>query len=193
MGIQQGHSLIHWNYFLAIESDIDVVSRFIEPCEDNYQTYSQELARILIASTSEIDVLLKGICEQIEPAAKADNIGKYETVIRNNHPQLFEFKLHIPRWGLVLKPWTDWAANQPPLWWTACNKVKHHRDAEYKRANLKHTLNSIGALFIVNLYFHREHAEQAMLLPMQKLFRVDDTHFGGTTFNDVEFGIKYVL
>ena len=25
MGVQQGHSLNHWNYFLAIESDIDVV------------------------------------------------------------------------------------------------------------------------------------------------------------------------
>jgi hypothetical protein len=193
MGIQQGHSLNHWNYFLAFESDIDVVSRFIEPCENNYQTYSQELARILISSTSEIDVLLKGICEQIEPAEKADNIGKYETIIRNNHPQLFEFKLHIPRWGLELAPWTDWAANQPPLWWTACNKVKHQRDTEYKRANLKHVLNSVGALFIVNLYFHRKYAEQAMLLPMQKLFRVDDTHFGGTKFNDVEFGINYVL
>ena len=56
MGIQQGHSLNHWNYFLAIEGDIDAISRFIEPCEDNYQTYSQELARTLIASASEIDV-----------------------------------------------------------------------------------------------------------------------------------------
>lgn len=193
MGIQQGTSLNHWNYFLAIESDIEAVSRFIEPCEDNYQTYSQELARLLIASASEIDVLLKTLCDEIEPAANADKIGKYETVIRNSLPQLFDFKLRVPRWGLELTPWIDWDANNSPRWWTACNKVKHHRGAEYKRANLKHTLNSIGALFIVNLYFHRQHAEQATLLPMQKLFRVDDAHFNGTTFNDVEFGINYVL
>ena len=193
MGIQQGHSLNHWNYFLAIESDIDAISGFIEPCEDNYETYSQELARILIASASEIDVLLKSICEQINPAAKADGIGKYETVIRNNIPQLFDFRLQIPRWGLELTPWIDWAANHPPLWWTACNKVKHHRDTEYKRANLKHTLNSVAALFIINLYFHKQHAERATLLPMQKIFRVGDAHFNRTTFNDVEFGINYVL
>lgn len=193
MGIQQGLSLNHWNYFLAIESDIEAVSRFIEPCEDNYQTYSQELARLLIASASEVDVLLKGLCEQLEPAANADNIGRYEAIIRHKLPQVFDFKLQIPRWGLELTPWVDWTANNPPLWWTACNKVKHHRDTEYKRANLKHALNSIGALFIVNLYFHRQHAEQATLLPMQKLFRVDAAHFNGTTFNDVEFGINYAL
>lgn len=193
MGIPQGHSLNHWNYFLTIESDIDAISRFIEPCEDNYKTYSQELARILIASASEVDVLLKGVCEQIAPEAKADKIGKYEVVIRDNIPQIFDFRLQIPRWGLELTPWVDWTANHPPLWWTACNKVKHHRGKEYKRANLKHALNSIGALFIVNLYFHRQHAEQAMLLPMQKLFRVDDVHFNGTTFNDVEFGVNYEL
>ena len=193
MGIQQGNSLNHWNYFLALESDIEAVSRFIEPCEDNYQTYSQELARVLIASASEIDVLLKGISEQINPAVRADNIGRYETVIRASLPQVFDFKLHIPRWGLELTPWIDWTANNPPLWWTACNKVKHHRITEYKRANLKHALNSVGALFIANLYFHRQYAEHARLLPMQKLFRVDGAHFNGTTFNDVEFGINYAL
>lgn len=193
MGIHQAHSLNHWNYFLTIESDIDTISRFVEPCENNYQTYSQELARILIASASEIDVLLKGLCEKIEPTAKADNIGKYETIIRNNIPQLFNFKLQIPRWGLELTPWINWATNTPPLWWTACNKVKHHRNTEYNQANLKHTLNSVGALFIINLYFYRQQAEQAMLLPMQKLFRVDDIHFNGTTFNDVEFGVNYIL
>jgi len=193
MGIQQGHSLNHWNYFLAIESDIDAISRFIELCEDNYNTYSQKLVLILIASASEIDVLLKGICEQIEPAANAKKIGEYETVIRNNLPQIFNFKLNIPRWGLELTPWIDWKADNPPLWWTACNKVKHHRDTEYKQANLEHALNSVAALFIINLYFHRQHAKQATLLPMPRIFRVDDAHSNGTTFNGVEFGIHYVL
>lgn len=193
MGIPQGHTLNHWNYFLAIESDVDALSRFIEPCEDNYDTYSQELARILMASSSEVDVLLKGICEQIDSAKKADNIGKYEVIIRNRLSQIVNFKLQIPRWGLELTPWIDWSANNPPLWWTACNKVKHNRDTEYRKACLKHTLNSVAALFIANLYFHREQAEQGTLLPMQKLFRVEGDHFNGTTFNGVEFGINYEL
>ena len=193
MGIQQGTSLNHWNYFLAIECDIDAVSRFIEPCKENYGTYSQELTRILISSASEIDVLLKGLCEQLNPAARADNIGNYESVIKIHLPQIFDFKLQIPRWGLEFTPWVNWENNKPPIWWTACNKVKHHRDSEYKQASLKNTLNSVAALFIINLYYHREHAEQATLLPMQKLFRVDERHFDGTTFNDVEFGINYVL
>lgn len=193
MGINQSGSLIHWNYFLSIESDLQSLSRFVEPCVDNYETYSQELARLLLSSASEADVLLKGICEKVDPGCGANAIGAYEAVLRIHIPQLFDFKLQVPRWGLELSPWVSWTANRPPLWWTACNKVKHHRDTEYSRANLKNTLNSVAALFILNLYNYRDHAENATLLPMQSLFRVDEEHFNGTTFNDVEFGINYSL
>jgi len=48
MGIQQRKSLNHWNYFLAIESDLEAVSRYIEPCKANFKTYSIEQARILV-------------------------------------------------------------------------------------------------------------------------------------------------
>lgn len=193
MGIQQGDSLTHWNYFLSIEIDLQAVSRFIEPCENNYHTFSQELARLLLASASEADVLLKAICEQVSPGCGVSSIKGYESVVRKNIPQLFNFNLQIPKWGLNLSPWSSWDVDTPPLWWTACNKVKHHRDREYHRANLKNTLNSVAALFTLNLYYHRRHAEQATLLPIQSLFRVEDVHFGGTTFNGVEFGINYVL
>lgn len=193
MGIHHGQSLNHWNYFLAIESDIDAISRFIEPCDGNYDTYSQELARILLASASEVDVLLKGLCQQIDANSNADSIGCYETVMRNNLPQIFGFNVKVPRWGLQLNPWVNWTQNAPPLWWSACNKVKHHRDTEYHQANLKHTLNSVAALFIINLYYHRDQAENARLLPIQTLFRVNDDHFGNTTYDGVEFGVNYVL
>jgi hypothetical protein len=34
----------HWNYFLALEKDLETVSRYIEFSRDNLNTYSIELA-----------------------------------------------------------------------------------------------------------------------------------------------------
>ena len=62
MGIKAGASLIHWNYFLALESDLAQVSRYIEFDSNNYRTYSIELSHLLLASSSEVDVIAKGIC-----------------------------------------------------------------------------------------------------------------------------------
>ena len=146
-----------------------------------------------MASSSEVDVLLKGICAQLHPQGNADSIGKYESVLRSDLPKFFKFKVHIPRWGLTLTPWKSWKANNPPDWWTACNKIKHHRDTEYHRANLKNTLDSVAAMFICNLYFHKELAETARLLPLQRLIRVDDKYFDGTTDDGLELGINYAL
>lgn len=193
MGIRQGKSLNHWNYFLTIESDVEAMTRYIEPCKANQETYSHELARLLVAAASEVDVLLRSICSKLDADAKASSVGKYETVLRDKLPQIFDFKVHIPRWGLKLKPFEDWGKDKPPAWWTACNKVKHHRDTHFAQATLKNTLNSFAALFITNLYYQKELAENAGLLPIQKLIRADDAYFNGTTFVDIEFGINYAL
>lgn len=193
MGIHEGRSLKHWNYFLAIESDINVISRFIEPCKANYKTHSLELARILLASASEIDVLLKSLCHQLDPDNNAKSIGRYEAVIRNYKPDIFDFKLTVPRWGLEFTPWTSWKQNKPPLWWTANNKVKHHRDTDYEQANLYNTLNSVGALFIINLYYHQVCEDNPYLLPLQNLFKAENRFINGRTWMGDEFGIDYEL
>jgi len=194
MGIPQGRVYGHWNYFLAIESDLLNVARYIEPCTENYKAFSLELSRILLASASEADVLLMELCRRLNPSAKADSIGKYKSVILGEFPGLAQFEVSIPRWGLSLTPWSAWAKdNRVPLWWTACNKVKHHRGSEFKRANLKNTLNSVAALFLVNLYFHKEEAESGILIPSPELLRVNDQNYNGATVEGVDVEINYKL
>src|ERR1700693_737083 len=71
----------HWNYFLALEKDVETLSRYIEFCKDNLNTYSIELAHLLLSSASEIDTVAKCICSILEPTAKADNINDYRKII----------------------------------------------------------------------------------------------------------------
>lgn len=68
------HSKIrpHWNYFLALEKDLEGVSRYIEFCKDNLNTYSIELAHLLLSSASEIDTIAKSVCSILEPKSKTE-------------------------------------------------------------------------------------------------------------------------
>nr|VFJ75657.1 MAG: hypothetical protein BECKFM1743C_GA0114222_108651 [Candidatus Kentron sp. FM]VFJ75929.1 MAG: hypothetical protein BECKFM1743A_GA0114220_108881 [Candidatus Kentron sp. FM]VFK21500.1 MAG: hypothetical protein BECKFM1743B_GA0114221_107901 [Candidatus Kentron sp. FM] len=40
METQKNQSLLHWNYFLALEADIEHLSRYVEFSEENYCTHS---------------------------------------------------------------------------------------------------------------------------------------------------------
>jgi len=155
MGIRGAKSLIHWNYFLALESDLAQVSRYIEFSQNNFRTYSIELASLLLASSSEVDVLAKGICKLIDPKQKAENIVHYRNIITKNLPEFSKETIYVPRFSLTLNPWLNWKRGNTPLWWESYNKVKHERNEHFAKANLKNVLNSMSGLLVSVFYFYK--------------------------------------
>ena len=155
MGIEVKESLIHWNYFLALESDLAQVSRYIEFDSKNFRTYSIELAHLLLASSSEVDVIAKGICGFLEPKSPAENINHYQEIINHGLPNFKKEFVYVPRYNLKLKPWSNWNSTKSPLWWRSYNKVKHERNEYFAEANLKNVLNSISGLLVTVFYFYK--------------------------------------
>ncbi len=193
MGIRTRPVLAHWNYLLALEQDLERLSRFVEFDAKNFNCFSIEIARILLAAGAEVDVVCKQLSVCLNPSSKASTIGAYRAEIMAAFPCIPNFVMLMPRFGLELKPWDEWRKTEGvPFWWTAYNKAKHHRDSEYERANLKNALNAVAGLFIPVLYLYKPQAEGGTLLPSPSLFRVSEDHFGGTTV-DYETGINYVL
>ena len=178
MGIQRQETLLHWNYFLAIEEDLDKLSRYVD-FSGNDNVYSLEIARLFLSACSEVDVILKQLCKAINPQSGADSINAYFSEIANNFEQFINFEVTIPRLGLTLHPWTDWQNNQPPFWWQHHNKVKHHRHENFDKANLKNCLNSIAGLYVAVLYLYQQHATSGDLLQLPRLLNVGDAHFAG--------------
>lgn len=171
MGILEGERLLHWNYFLALESDIENLARYIEFTRDNYKTYSTELTNILLACCSEVDVLSKLICQIRNSNSKAGNIGDYRSELRENYPFLESMEITIPRYSLTLTPWENWSNNESPHWWSCHNKVKHERNKHYQEANLQNTLNSAAALFCLELIYHKEKTVSDRIEPPPTLFK----------------------
>ncbi len=154
--INSGHSLLHWNYFMALEQDLEKVSRFIEFATPNLSVYSIELAHILLSASSEVDVILKQICGVVDPSKKPNNINAYRRILKNKLPDIINESVYIDRYSMDFKPWETWDGDKNPDWWISYNNVKHKRDQHFKEASLQNTLNSVGALLITIIYYYRE-------------------------------------
>jgi hypothetical protein len=183
----------YWNYFLALERDLETLSRYVDFTTDNMATYSLEMARILLAAGAEADVLLKAICRREDPQAKAKTVGRYFEVLSLARPEVMSFEVRLPRWGASLKPWEGWTLATAPAWWTSCNKIKHQRDGHFNQANLLRTIEAVSAVFVLNLYWNPTAASNGKLLPTPQIFRPGDAHLGGSYFDNYEFGIQYLL
>lgn len=184
----------HWNYLLALEGDVERLSRFIEFDQRNFECFSIEISRILLASGAEVDVVCKQICKKLNPRSYASRIIPYQNEILASYPSIPDFKVWLPRYGLTLTPWENWnVPSNPPNWWTAYNKIKHHRDAQYHQANLHNALNALGGLFIMVLYLYKEKAELGELVPFPKLLHVSEEHDGGSIFGSYNIGNVYKL
>jgi hypothetical protein len=185
----------HWNYLLAIEDDLDRLSRFIEFDERNFDCFSLEILRILLASCAEIDVVCKQICKKINPGSSANKIGHYRHEIIATYTAIPNFEVLLVRHGLSLIPWDNWKdpKGDHPIWWTAYNKIKHHRHTEYQRANLKNALNAVAGLFVMVLYLYREKAKLGELAPPPRLLHVSEKHYGGFARGGYDVGNSYIL
>lgn len=165
-GIQtnQKREDIFWNYFLALESDLLSVSRYIEFCEDNKDTYSIELAKLILASGSEVDVVLKELCNIVHPNSGSRKINQYYDVLSSDRPDLLDCInkewVYLDRFSLKFQPWINWKMNGnyqcSPNWWTSNNHVKHRRFENFDEASLYNTINSLSALLVILYYFHTE-------------------------------------
>jgi len=149
-------SLPHWEYFLAIENDLERCSRYVEFHEDNYRTYSLEFARIIMASASEVDTVMKLICSSIDSSKNPNNIVQYFPIVMTKYPKLTQYTIELPRFMLCFRPWENWAPNQSPEWWSAYNKIKHERDKNFSKANLINAILSVCGLLSGILCYYTE-------------------------------------
>lgn len=194
MGIATTTIEPHWNYLLAIERDVSELSRYVEFDARNFECFSIEIARTLLACGAEVDVVCKGICAANNPRTRSDNIHAYRKEITKRYADISKFQVTLPRYGLTLTPWDEWKrANGVPFWWTAYNKVKHQRHSEYHKANLKNALNSFAGLFVMAIHLLESKGHLGDSLPCPLLLDVDAKHVGGRQLGGAESRIMFRL
>jgi len=189
MAITEEPKRIHWNYFIAIDSDIEHLARYIEFTEANFGTYSIELVRLLLSVSSEVDVVAKLLCKKLSPDAPRDNIEAYRKVLSKSLPKKIDsLNVFMPISGLTLTPWMNWSKNKCPEWWRAYNNVKHERSLHFAEANLKNVLNAVSGLYVLLLYLYETEARESRLIPKPRFFQLPSNLMVDW---DVRTGIEY--
>ena len=167
----------HWEYFLALDADLERTVRFIAPESANFSTYSIELARLLLGACSEIDVVAKALSAQVTPKAKREDMDDYRTAITAKYPGFATVKAAIPRYGLEFQPWADWQSGTNPAWWRSHNNVKHERTSHFPEANLENALNATAGLFVLVLYYYQPVLYDHDLRPWPSLLDLHSNHW----------------
>ena len=181
-----------YNYFLAIENDMEKMSRFVEFDEANHKTYSIELARILFAASAEVELVAKDICNLLKyPLPQNASINDWKKGLKPIIPALSQESVFIPKYGLTIAtPFEKFTGNGYPDWWKGYNRVKHSRNHAYGDANLKNALLSLGGLLILIFYQERItrstlplHILLDRLQPAPSLFRFNPDYYVVPTFD----------
>jgi len=167
-------NLLHWNYLLALEQDLSNISRYIEFTSENFKTYSVELVHLLLASSSEVDVVLKLLSNSLNDGKQHRNINDYRNTVQSKAPNLITETCYIPKFGLTFTPFEEWNEGDNLAWWKSYNGVKHERNENFPKANLENALKSICALGINCLYyysklFHSQLSEDDIFSTISKL------------------------
>jgi hypothetical protein len=145
----------YWEFFLSIEDELAQTTRYVEFNDDHLKVYSIAFSRILLASASEVDVVAKEMCRVIGPEKVPERITEYRPIILERFPNFPTMEITIPRHTMCQKPWEEWARSKSPAWWTAYNKVKHHRGKHYHMATLQNALGATMGLMCILLYYYR--------------------------------------
>ncbi len=169
----------HWQYYLSLVEDVDRASRYVELAKANYETYSTEFTRLLLATGSEIDVVAKLLCKSIDSSSKPENIVECGQILLSSHPGLTSVEVTIPRCGLNFVPWRDWTNDERPCWWSSYNRVKHERNTYFSEADLGNVLRAVAGLCVLVCYLYYNDFIAKGLATRQPFFYLDAKYNAG--------------
>lgn len=145
-----------WNFFLSLESDLIDTSKYVHFAEENFETFSSQFSKILLASASEFESVSKKFLKALYPEKNPGNIGQIKEPLLTKFPNIYKNVVTIARYGIEIKPFCSWANGGKLVWWDAYTNIKHDRNKNFKEASLLCAFNALSALLVLNVYYYRK-------------------------------------
>lgn len=162
----------HWFYFISLEREFAETIQYVEVAPDNSETFSIAYMKLLFSAAVECEIVLKKLCERLEPECRPANINELRDIILRHIPGIAEVKIELPRYSRTEQPWSSWGSLEPknPGWWRAYNKVKHKRSEEIQEANQANVISAVAGLFAALLYLYQAEINTSNFGPEPSLF-----------------------
>jgi hypothetical protein len=143
-----------FNYFLALEAELEDSFNYIEPDSCNFGCYGAKYASLLNAVCIEFEATAKALINTVKSDASVGNIGEIKEQILSLFPNIEKNEVEISRIGQVIKPFEGWS-NRQLDWWSSYTDLKHNRILNFHEANLGNILNAMSALLVLIVYLER--------------------------------------
>ena len=135
--------------------DLNELFDYIEPCDDNLQTYSHRIYELFLRAATEFETNCKGVLKANDysgPREEKDwSIKDYFKVARPT--RLNEYKICFLRWATnhEFEPFVEWnpSRRETLSWYDSYNKVKHDRFTNFHKASLENLMNAIAGLLCI--------------------------------------------
>ena len=166
----------YWKYYLMLEQNFLDTEQYLAIDELNYRAFSNEYIKQYQTICSEIDVIAKSYCKELNSRFRGNQINSYCKCITDHNTDFKDRKINLRDRGISVFPWKDWTYtietrpngdekinSNNPDWWQKYNRIKQNRTTintetqlpYYKLANQINVLNSLSALFQIELYYYR--------------------------------------
>ena len=142
----------YWNQYLLLEDKVKALELYIYFCKRNLSVNSYEIMNLLLSVCSELDTFFKIVWND-----KSEDIVKYRKSIESKpeYNDIFNESVNIIGRDINIKPFYRICERDYFYWWKGYNKVKHNRVIYFRKANLDKLLNSLAALYILEVYYYK--------------------------------------
>lgn len=151
----------HWNYFCSLAERLDETKHYIDHCacqrNGSYQlihgnVYSDIFKQIILLTASEFEVMSKALC--LKKGKDEEGIVSISKTILGCFPKIVDAEVLTSYW--VDKPFCEWRVDKNDKvlgidWWKAYTSIKHGNKGSIKLATLKNAVESLAALYIIDL------------------------------------------
>jgi hypothetical protein len=138
--------------FLMIQEDLISLFEYIEPDDQNCDTYSLRTYELLLRACTEIETNFKAIfaANTYKKRSSELKMDDYKKIEHSHYLSQYEVKVHYWKGaGRIRHPFAAWAGGQPLTWYQAYNNAKHDRVANMKEAKFDQVVDAVCGLVVV--------------------------------------------
>ena len=184
----------YWQRFLYLETKLKELSNYIQIDKRNFNVFSIEIMSLYLSTCSEIEAIYKAISNK---TGQQYNFDKFRSDFSSiaDKDLLLEY-VSFRNNSLKFKPFQDIESKDQNQfisikWWKDHNLIKHNRELNFHNATLENFLNSLSALYLLNLYFHYVKEDKGNISPIPEIFQTNrfyvDMRIGGKGFEYCKF------
>lgn len=160
---------LYWNVYKSLERELLSLAEVIHIDDGQLDVYSMKIADLLFRTSVEIEAISKELYFR-EGGTKPDDKNLFfdtdcldlleskwslsKKIVMISSP-VFYFKENYNLYLTPLHKASNRGTNSSD-WQKAYQAVKHNRVKSLKKGNLKHFIRSLGALFILNIYYQNQ-------------------------------------